>query len=301
MRMIGDRNPEGSEEGVSSIKANFEEDAAEAAFLSAISKIPSTFNPLNDSEKLLLDNWSNGLLTENDSKIARGLVNSNIAARDYILETRLQNAANNSPAPPTALSNKILSTSRSSNPSKFNFISKAFSNGSWRMSIIAGAATLAASLLVFINKPQTINDEPQQSFQIAMADLSDRNSLYESSDFITRGTKKTSTEKKSSGDISIPVALINNLSTNIIDGPNTTNKQLAELDIKERLKDIIGSDILRRATVFIDRQLIDAASKTSDEMIAARVFDLQKAANSSLRKQLLLNDQRWAILLALKP
>lgn len=299
--MTQDINSEGCEETESSIKANFEEDAAETAFLSAISKVPLTFHPLNDSEKLLLDNWSNGLLTENDSKIARSLVKSNIAARDHILEKRLQKVADNSPAPPAALSNMILSTDRSQNLSLLNLISKVFFNDSWRMSVIAGAATLAATLLVFINKPQSINDEPQQSFQIAMADLSDRNSLYESSDFITRGPKKVSKEKKSSGDISIPAALLNSLSANITDGSNVTNKKSAELDIKWRLKDIIGDDTLRQATLFIDRQLIDAASKKSDEMLATRVFDLQKTANIALRRQLFLNDQRSAFLLALKP
>ncbi len=301
MRMTGDKNDEGPEAAVSSIKANFEDDAAEEAFLSVISKVPSTFYPLNDSEKLLLDNWSNGLLTENDGKIAKNLINSNLAARDYILEARLQNAAKNSPAPPAALSNKILATSRSSNSSIFNFISKAFFNDSWRMRIIAGAATLAATLLVFINKPQSINDEPQQSFQIAMADLSDRNPIYESSDFITRGSKKVSAEKKSSGDISIPTELIKNLSTNILSLSNDTNKQSLELDIKQRLVEIIGVDTLNRTTIFIDRELVQEASKKPNSLIETRVFDLQKKANASLRKQLLSNDQKTAILLALKP
>jgi hypothetical protein len=284
-------------------------EATDRAMLSAISRRQRDNTPLSLDQERLLDSWIAGRLPPNDADRAADLTKSNKLAAERILEHRLLTAANAGPDVPSALSERILRASwppRSGAGGIFSLRWPTFS--AWQWSGLGAVPAAIAVIAVFGIQVWQAQVQSDQSFQIAMVTIEDRDVLVEGPRYRTRGSQQQApnpstplNEKPAESrfsDVEIPTALLRRA----INGAFVDKQSIEHSELMKYLRAQNESfDI--QARILIDSALADSVAKSAPERasIQSRAYDLNDPTTATIRSKIpkLPVDAR-AILLTLK-
>jgi hypothetical protein len=255
-------------------------EATDRAILSAISHRQRDNTPLSLDQEHLLDSWLAGNLSLSDADRAADLTKSNKLAAERVLERRLLAAANEGPEVPNALSERILRASRpprSGVGGVFNLRWPTFS--AWQWSPLGAAAATFAVIAVFGIQVWQASD---QSFQIAMVTIEDRNALSEGPRYRTRGSQQqppalTSTplsEKPAESrfsDIEVPTRLLRRAISSA-----SYDKQSIEHSALMAYLRMQNKSFDSKARILIDSVLADSVTESAPKHSSTqiRVYDL---------------------------
>ena len=250
---------------------------------------------LTPEEERLLDEWVEGQLTPDAAERAATLTRQNALAAEHVLERRLLKAAQQGPAVPQGVTERILKINTPPRTSASGGWWRAL--GRWRWTAIAGAAALA-SIVAVVGLPlwqQTMRGSG--SIQVAMVTIDDRNPLFEPSDVRMRGSapQPGPVVEQRFRDVEVPTSILKGLLATAAAPHSAAAREI------EPYLSISGDG--RPSQVVVDsalKQKIEAVG--SSERMFVRIYDLEDPRAADVRPLVgPLPKGRRTYLLTLKP
>jgi hypothetical protein len=259
--------------------ASDEPEDVDRVMLAVLSNRGRNAEALSPEQERLLDDWMANRLDPGQSARAANLVRQNILAAERVLERRLLEAAERSPAVPQDLAARVLAASRVSNASarisRWRFLRR----GQW--TAVIGAVALAAFLLV-VGRP--ILQRAMQGgapIQVAVATIPDRSPLFEPSDIRMRGAPPP---PAAPGDLRFrDVDVPTNVLGLLLAAAGQPSRGAAARAIESYLPNL-GADDSRPLHIFVDaalKQKLDA--DPGRDRLTIRIYDLADPRSGDLR------------------
>jgi hypothetical protein len=249
--------------------------AIDQALLLALSHRPHSRTPLSADGERLLDGWVADRLPSSNAILAANLTGQNEFAAERVLERRLVTLAEEGPAIPTGLTDRVLNMSRTSQRRRGRGIRLLWPAFGIRRVQIFGAAIAASLAFLALSAPFWHQSLPTAGqIQIALVSVGDRNVLS-SPQFNTPLSASTPTRSGPDamqfdgiGTRNLRLRSNNELSSTLLDSPNTT-KEIARQSgrVEQRIRDVeVPTELLRFAVSSASR---DANAVVTDPQLLA--------------------------------
>lgn len=263
------------------------QDAADEAFLFAIARNPVHYEPLTDADNAALGAWINGAASPAEADLARSTIRRNLAAKEFVLSLRLEQAAGASPPVPARVSKAIVR--RMAPPDEWrvgNFVGLQWFRN-WRLAGLGAVAAAAIVMLVVIRHP---NGPDGARFQVAA--LSDRSILGDSTATVTRGASRETRANPAAREKP------NTLEFAEADVPTSTLRGLfadrtgaIDTEAAEALAKATGlsqsSQGSKRPRLIFDREIAKAVvASNAPRLTTLRIYDLTIPGNAILTRVL---------------
>jgi hypothetical protein len=253
-------------------------------------------SPLSMEQERLLDDWAAGRLSGDDAARAEVLARENTTAAERVLERRLLEATDRDAAVPEALSARVLaavSPPPAASPRR-SWWQGLQLNWTGALGLAAMAVILVIALIPVLQRAFHSDD----TLQVAMATIGDRNALFEPSDVRMRGPgpQPPAPTDLRFRDVEVPTAVLR--------------------DLAKAAKDGSGADAVRALLPYLPgttpsaapppRVVLDAAlqqrveAATTDRLMV-RIYDLADPRAADIRKLLGATAEGRTWLLTLKP
>lgn len=252
-------------------------EAVDDAMLAVLSNRGRMSTVLSADQERLLDDWVAGGLAADGAERAATLVKQNALAAEHVLERRLLAAAEQGPAIPHNLTQRVLGgiALPKAPPAR---ASGWRSLGRWQWPGLVGAAALASIVLVVGLSMLQQTMHGGAPVQVAMVTIGDRDKLFEPSDVRMRGpTPQPPITDQRFRDVEIPTALLKDLVAAAGQPKGAASREI------ERTLLAPGETADRPARVIVDaalRQRLDAAS---GDRMAVRLYNLNDPRAADVR------------------
>jgi hypothetical protein len=262
-------------------------DAADEAFLFAVARNPARYEPLNDAESAAIGAWVHGAASAAETDLARSAIRRNLAAKEFVLSLRLDEAAAAGPPVPARVSKAILRQMAPAGAwSIGNFVGLP-SIRNWQFAGLGAVAAAAIVTLIVIRHP---NESDNVRFQVAA--LSDRSVLGDSDGWVTRGAKDAVPNAPPTGQIAakleffecnVPVSVLRELFGVETQGDDALS-HAALIEVAHLVRHTQENE---QPSLIFDRDL-EATVKggIAADMVTLRVYDLTVPSNAILARAL---------------
>ena len=257
-------------------------DAADEAFLFALARVPTRYGEVTDIEAGAIAAWSQGRASPQEEELARTAIRANLAAKEFLLSLRLEQAAAAAPPVSAKVSQAILR--RMAPPVRWNirdFLRLPFTVN-WQ---IAGVGAVAAAAILAIVVLKGPNEGSGLRFQVAA--LGDRSVLGGSGGTVTRGAQRGDARSPSRGETLEWVEFdmsASSLRDVFAEGTNLRDERVSGMLAREgrSLSDGQDQKLLR---IIFDRALeAEIRARDAGRLVTLRAYDLGLAANKPLTK-----------------